>query len=184
MLNKNLKKFLEDKIELIETNNFNQLYKDAQTDLYFSQEIGTLTRALHRAGIDPLPHMEWIPFCYLYGDSNLTEYTIPDHIMFVESDAFANCNLKKVVFGQRVDVVFYGAFEGCSQLSEVELNDGLLEIGQYAFRGTDLTKLRLPKFVRSIDVQAFPELLTLQVYHDTYAESFAITNGYEVEYLD
>ena len=182
MLTSNLKKFIEQNILLIEGNNFDHLYKKAETDLYFSQGIGTLTRALNEAGIDPLPHLMEIPYCYLYGDSTITNFYIPDNIEFISSEAFANCSLlSEVTFGKNVSVVYYGAFEGCSNLKEVHMNDGLLEIGQYAFRGTDIDKIFLPATLRSIDVQAFPELITLEVLPGTYAHEWARTNGYEVE---
>lgn len=182
MLTNQLKKFLENNIELIETNRFDELYKKAENELYFSQGIGTLTRALMKAGIDVISHITEIPYCFLYGDSEITTFHIPDKIEFISSCAFCNCSkLHTVTFGTDVSVVYYGAFEGCSNLKEVHMNDGLLEIGQYAFRGTDIEKLFLPATLRSIDIQAFPELITLEVVPGTYAHEWARTNGYEVE---
>ena len=182
MLTKNLKQFLEKNIELIEENKFDELYKKAENDLYFSQGIGTLTRTLLAANIDPIQYLSEIPYCYLYGDSNITKFVIPDKIEFVNSCAFCNCSqLHDVIFGKDVSVIYYGAFENCTELTNVTLNEGLLEIGQYAFRNTNIEKLRLPSTVRSIDVQAFPELITLEVFPGTYAHDWAVTNGYEVE---
>lgn len=184
MLTENLKKFLENNIELIEENKFDELYEKAEHDLYFSQSIGALTRTLLVADVNPLEHLTEIPYCYLYGDSNITTFVIPDKIEFVNSGAFANCSqLYDVIFGTDVSVIYYGAFEGCTELTNVTLNDGLLEIGQYAFRNTNIEKLRLPSTLRSIDVQAFPELVTLEVFPGTYAHEWAVTNGYEVELI-
>ena len=182
MLTKNLKEFLEKNIELIEENKFDELYKKAETDLYFSQSIGTLTRTLLVANIDPIEHLSEIPYCYLYGDSKITKFVIPDKIEFVNSETFANCSqLHDVIFGKDVSVIYYGAFENCTELTNVTLNEGLLEIGQYAFRNTNIEKLRLPTTLRDIDVQAFPELVTLEVCPGTYAHEWARTHGYEVE---
>ena len=184
MLTDNLKKFLENNIELIETNRFDELYKKAESDLYFSQGIGTLTRSLLKADIDPLHFLTEIPYCYLYGDSNITAFNIPNKVEFISSCAFCNCSrLQTVTFGNNVSVVYYGAFEGCSELEDVRLNHGLLEIGQYAFRGTNITKLFIPDTVRSIDVQAFPDLVTLEVVPGSYAHEWAVTNGYDVEMM-
>ena len=184
MLTKNLKEFLEKNIELIEENKFDELYKKAGTDLYFSQDIGTLTRTLLTAGINPIDHLIEIPYCYLYGDSNIIKFVIPDKIKFVNSEAFAYCSqLHDVIFGKDVSVVYHGAFEGCTELTNVKLNNGLLGIGQYAFRNTNIEKLSIPTTVRSIDVQAFPELVTLEVFPGTYAHEWAVTNGYEVELI-
>ena len=178
----NIKQFLVNNIELIDTYQFDELYKNAENNLYFSQSIGTLTRALRTADIDPIPYLTGVPYCYLYGDSTITSFVIPDNIEFVSSMSFYNCSqLHDVTFGKNVSVIYYGAFDNCSELTNVELNEGLLEIGQYAFRGTNIDKLRLPSTVRSIDVQAFPDLITLEVFPGTYAHEWAVTNGYEVE---
>ena len=182
MLPDSLKKFLENNIELIDSNSFDELYKKAEHDLYFSQSCGTLTRALMKAGINPVPHITEIPYCFLYGDSEITRFEIPNNIKFISMEAFANCTaLEQVTFGKNVSVVYYGAFEGCSNLKEVHMNDGLLEIGQYAFRGTSIEKLALPATLRNIDIQAFPDLVTLEVIPGTYAHEWARTNGYKVE---
>ena len=53
-----------------------------------------------------------------------------------------------------------------------------------AFRGTDLEELYLPASVTHIDIQAFPDLLKLKVHRDTYGASYAITNGFELEFVD
>ena len=184
MLTKNLKEFLEKNIELIEENKFDELYEKAEDDLYFSQGIGTLTRTLLAANINPVEYLSEIPYCYLYGDSNIIEFVIPDKIELINSEAFANCSqLHDVIFGKDVSVIYYGAFEGCTELTNVTLNEGLLEIGQYAFRNTNIEKLRLPSTLRSIDVQAFPKLITLEVFPGTYGHEWAVTNGYEVEMI-
>lgn len=184
MLTKNLKEFLEKNIGLVEENKFDELYKKAENDLYFSQSIGTLTRTLLTANINPVEYLSEIPYCYLYGDSKITQFVIPDKIEFINSEAFADCSqLHDVIFGKDVSVIYYGAFEGCTQLTNVTLNEGLLEIGQYAFRMADIEKLRLPSTLRSIDVQAFPQFITLEVFPGTYAHDWAVTNGYEVELI-
>lgn len=182
MLTKNLKEFLEKNIELIEENKFNELYKKAENDLYFSQGIGTLTRALLAANIDPIEYLSDIPYCYLYGDSNITEFVIPDKIKVVNSCAFCNCSqLHDVIFGTDVALILYGAFDGCSELTNVTLNDGLVDIGQYAFHGTNIEKIFIPATVSRINVTAFPKSITLEVLPGTYAHEWAVTNGYEVE---
>lgn len=65
MLTKNLKEFLEKNIELIEENKFDELYKKAENDLYFSQDIGMLTRTLQAANIDPIECLSEITVIYM-----------------------------------------------------------------------------------------------------------------------
>lgn len=182
MLSDSLKAFIENNIELIENNKFNKLYEQAEIDLYFSQAVCTLTKTLLAAGIDPLAHLSNIPVNYLHGDSTISKFVIPDNIEDVESYAFSYCTqLHDVVFGKNVSVVYYGAFENCIELTNVTLNEGLLEICQYAFRNTNIERLRLPSTITRIDVQALPELVTLEVFPGTYAHEWAVTNGYDVE---
>lgn len=182
MLTDNLKKFITTNVELIETNRFNELYKLTESQIYFSQGIGTLTRALFKAGIDPMPYLTEIPYCFLYGDYQIKKIDIPNNIEFIQMCAFCNCtDLTTVTLGKNVSVIYYGAFEGCVNLTNVTLNEGLLEIGQYAFRGTDIKKIRIPSTVRSIDIQAFPDDVVMEVFPGSYGHDWAFTNGYEVE---
>ena len=173
MLTDNLKKFIENNIELIEANRFDELYKKAEDGLYFSQGIGTLTRVLKSAKIDPLPYLKCIPYCFEYGNYNIKHFDIPDHIEYVSASSFSSCTaLEQVTFGTNVSAIYYGVFEGCINLKNVELNEGLLTIGQYAFRGTDIEKIRLPSTLTKIDVQAFPDLVTFEVFPGTYAHEW------------
>ena len=129
-----------------------------------------------------MPYLTDIPYCFLYGDYTIDKIDIPDHIEFINMSAFSSCtSLTTVIFGKNVSVIYYGAFENCFNLKNVSLNEGLLEIGQYAFRGTDIDTIRIPSSVRSIDIQAFPEVVTMEVFPGTYAHDWAVTNGYDVE---
>ena len=106
MLTKDLKQFIERNIELIEENKFDELYNKAENELYFSQSIGTLTRTLLAANINPIEYLSEIPYCYLYGDSNIIEFVIPNKIEFVNNCAFCNCSqLHDVIFGTNVSVI-------------------------------------------------------------------------------
>ena len=73
-----------------------------------------LTTTPLEANINPIEQLYEIPYCYLYGDSNIIKFVIPDKIKFVNSEAFANCSqLHDVIFGKDVSVIYYGAFEAC-----------------------------------------------------------------------
>ena len=59
------------------------------------------------------------------------------------------------------------AFEKCPMLSEVVLNDGLVEIGDDAFADTPyLRSVYVPSTVRRIGRRAFPDRKTLTVLCD------------------
>ena len=75
MLTKNLKEFLEKNIELIEENKFDELYKKAENDLYFSQDIGMLTRTLQAVNIDPIEYLSEITVIYMETQNNSVCYS-------------------------------------------------------------------------------------------------------------
>ena len=92
--------------------------------------------------------------------------TIPDSIRIgdsvipvtvVEARAFKNnTSIKKVILGKNVTTIKESAFENCKALSEVTLNNGLLNIGAKAFKGCiSLKKITIPKSVMKIGDQAF-----------------------------
>ena len=92
--------------------------------------------------------------------------TIPDSIRIgdsvipvtvVEARAFKNnTSIEKVILGKNVTTIKESAFENCKALSEVKLNNGLLNIGVKAFKGCiSLKKITIPKSVMKIGDQAF-----------------------------
>lgn len=110
-------------------------------------------------------------------------------------------------------VIDTGAFDGCVNLAQLVLPEGIWEIRENAFRGTALTELTLPKGIMGISAQAFggcnalrtitfqgtelPEMLdaeafawnqsnserTIRCYQGSAVDSWAQACGYAVEYL-
>ena len=73
------------------------------------------------------------------------ELVIPDSVTTIEKSAFSrkdinNTNqISNIRFGKSVKTVGENAFLGCTSVTSLQLNEGLQEIGQYAFK--DLTAL-------------------------------------------
>lgn len=61
----------------------------------------------------------------------------------------------KVVLPDSMRTIDYKAFQGCSHLRELEINDGLYEIGGWAFAHTALTGVKLPDSVKKLGYGAF-----------------------------
>jgi hypothetical protein len=64
-----------------------------------------------------------------------------------------------------IRVIKKWAFEDCSELTTVILNDGLEEIGDRAFEGCAFVHIVIPPAVKEIDERAFEEcsnLMTVQ----------------------
>ena len=97
-----LKEFIENNIDLIESNNFVEVYEDLAYDLEpgygtYEQMIGDFTACMLEADIDPLLHMPYIPTAYLYGQ-NVSYFGIPTHIDNIGNFAFKRVILKLLQF--------------------------------------------------------------------------------------
>lgn len=86
--------FIMSRMDLIRENRFERLYLEwaNQQPHVFSDldaiAISDLTETLWEAGIDPLPHMSYIPIGFAYGLRLPKEFTIPPHIQYVAQKAF------------------------------------------------------------------------------------------------
>lgn len=137
---------------------------------------------------------------YAYGD--FTEFTIPENITGIESDAFEYCReLRSIFIPKNVKYIASDAFEYCSGLKEVtidgcpdiraeafeycdgletvRINEGSESIGDSTFAYCEnLKDVYLPESITSISKRAFEythEDLTLHVPEGSYAETYAIS---------
>lgn len=107
------------------------------------------------------------------GNTNLKELTLPDSIIYIDTWAFAYTIIQELDIPESVtEIGIYSfaymrrltdikipsevmyipsaAFAGCSNLQNVVLNEGLLEIGQGAFAGTAVRSIVIPTTVTNI----------------------------------
>lgn len=76
----------------------------------------------------------------------------------IDSFAFAyNTNIEKVIIPSSVKVIGPYAFFHCFGVEEVELNEGLEEIGHYSFSSTTLNEIKIPQTVTFIGMFAFSD---------------------------
>ena len=74
-------------------------------------------------------------------------------IKSVGSNAFENCSALKIfISGSSLTDIFEFAFNGCTELCEVKLNDGLKSLGMLCFGGTNMSELFIPESVDTIDM--------------------------------
>ena len=124
-----LKEFIEENIDLISDNEFNDVYNKIKSYKF----TRLFTEAMLEAEINPLNYIEAVPSCYLY-NSKLKYIDIPVGIIVINKYSFA----------------------GCYRLKEVTVPEGVIEISEGAFMGCDaLKKLHLPSTLKYIDVGAF-----------------------------
>lgn len=116
-----------------------------------------------------------------YGCKNLKELDLRKTSMTkIIHETFAlNANLVSVKLPAFVNEIEYQAFLNATSLKELELPEGLLKIGNEAFRGNGLVNLKLPNSICYMDQRAFyqsGELLTVQTFGNAPAEN----NGVEL----
>lgn len=106
-------------------------------------------------------------------NTNLTELTLPDGLIYIDTWAFAYTPIQKLDIPDTVTeigsyacaymtrltefktppkllYVSSATFAGCANLSKVTLNEGLLEIGQSSFAGTAVRDIVIPPSVETI----------------------------------
>ncbi|MGN0631584.1 MAG: leucine-rich repeat domain-containing protein [Ruminococcus sp.] len=148
------------------------------------------------------------------GNTYLAEIDLPDTIIYIDTWAFAYTTvqtlelpetvteigvysfaymtrLTDIKIPSQVEYIPSAAFAGCSNLDNVLLNDGLLEIGQGAFAGTAVRSIVIPSTVTNIgycalgyDVNLTTSYSTLVIYglQGSIAQTYATDKDTEYNY--
>ena len=124
-------KFIEDNIELIENNDFSELYTilKSQPPAYSS----IITEKLYEAGIDPLIYLNHIPLYYL-AYTKRTSFEIPKNITSISQCAFLQSNLETIIIPEGITFIGSQSFQDCSELKSLSLPNSLKSIATNAFR--------------------------------------------------
>lgn len=76
-----------------------------------------------------------------FSESGLKSITLPDSVEFTETECFRDCyNLEEVTLPAKEFVVPDGMFMNCTALKKVNNADKIVQLGKYAFYGTDSLK--------------------------------------------
>ena len=139
-----LKAFLWENKDILDNNDFTELYKRASDDLYIM--TGELTNALYTAGIHPLAHMDHIPESFIENATlQKRSFKLPDNITEIERSAFSKSNIKEI---------------------EISENSKLKFIDEFAFAWTKLSEIYIPKSVAAIRYKAFYSVNGLHVIYE------------------
>ena len=131
-----LKQFIEENIDLISDNEFNDVYNKIKSYKF----TRLFTEAMLEADINPLNYMEAVPSRYLY-ESNTQHVDIPVGIIVINKYAFTECR----------------------QIKEVTIPEGVINIGEGAFyKCASLEVLHLPSTLKYIDTAAFGMCIDLK----------------------
>lgn len=91
------------------------------------------------------------------GGNGQTDYTIPDTVLYVNANAFANClGIYNVVIPDSVTNVYANAFLECRKLESVTIGNGLTEVADYTFKDCwSLKNVEIGNSVTTLGEQAF-----------------------------
>lgn len=126
----NIQQFIEENIELVDSNNFTELYNRGNHN-----HFGKLTDVLYQSGIDPLQYMTEVPRWFATR-SSITSITIPNNVTSISENAFSWCSsLTSVTIGNNVTNIGGRAFCGCANLTSITIPDSVMSIGYRVFEG-------------------------------------------------
>ena len=93
----------------------------------------------------------------LFMNNLITQLKLPATVSDIGSYAFYNNRLTAIDIPGHVRTIGTYAFNSNRYLRTIQLNEGLVEIGAYAFRvtGLDMDELRMPSTLRTVGMQAF-----------------------------
>ncbi len=118
---------------------------------------------------------------------SLKNVKLSENITGIGMNAFLGCALQDITIPASVKSIGSGAFEYCSNLSEVIVPREVTSIGSYAFQYcSSLSKVIVPKEVTSIGKNVFKKCseLTLYVEQDSYALKYAVNNSVKYKIID
>lgn len=92
-----------------------------------------------------------------FADTGIKEIVLPASLTKIGREVFADCrDLTSVTFtDSNIKLLPTEAFEGCVNLTTVQLPSSLRAIGSYAFKGTKIVNLELPRKLFRLDDSAF-----------------------------
>lgn len=124
-----IKDFIKEYRDLIEDDNFADLYTEFDKLMYtrsgspqhtpgYSTFTNHLTEVLLEADVDPLIYLNYVPKSYLAW-TNMKDFKIPAGIEVIDQNAFSNSNLESITIPSTVKAIHKYAFANCSDLSDI-----------------------------------------------------------------
>ncbi len=125
-----------------------------------------------------------------FANTALKSVAIPSSVVSIGDASFGSCySLEVVTLSQGLETIGNHVFREAA-LVEVIIPEGVTSIGNYAFAFChDLERITIPDTVNSIGLQAFYVSdysrldVTIVCSIESYADSYADSRGYEVEYI-
>ena len=114
------------------------------------------------------------------GNPYIEKVDIRKNNTYIGVKSFENCKNLKILKMSSIKFIDRSAFEGCVNLTDVFLNEGLLQISERSFYGCkNLKELYIPKTVKQIDKDAFTNCPNICLICDknSYVAKYAEENN-------
>lgn len=144
--------FLREHIDLIEEDNFKELYKEVCNEEVKAVWGGELTDLLFAANINPLLYMDSVPQDF-GNSSTMTSITLPSNITNLASGAFQYATkLENITLPRSVKTIGARAFSDCARLKSIAIPHGVIDIPMSLFDScVGLKFIMLPETVQRIN---------------------------------
>lgn len=114
-----IKEFIEKHIDLIDHEDYTELYKCADRELV-PFKVGMVTELLHELGIYPEEHMKSIPSA-MFCECPYNGVALPEGIEEIETEAFLSCeNLEIISLPLSLKRIYAEAFAYCPNLGTIK----------------------------------------------------------------
>lgn len=135
-MNEKLKAFIEENIELIDSNQFKKLYDNFHNSKIATWMLGEFTQSLWDADIHPEFYMNELPLWFTHTNSELKGFTVPANIKKICDGAFSFCrNLEDLIISEGVEDLGNSLCSSCENLRTLSLPKSLKKIGEMMFWG-------------------------------------------------
>ena len=105
---------------------------------------------------------------------------IPDGVTIIKEKVFEdNEQIESVVFPDSLEAIGSCAFSGCTNITEIELNERLTSIDWDAFRGTGLSRVFIPYSVEQIGPSAFKCQMEVESINTDYCAYDGVLYSYD-----
>ena len=181
-----IKKFFNNKQvqNLLKSYDLDSLYLYTRTTnnmggMIEADAVRTLTEILSYSGIDILDYLTSIPHGCFNG-LNLSEVHIPSNIKQIGMLGFGFTKLKEITIPGNVKIISKRAFEHCTSLKTIIVEEGVEELNSLCFDTDTNTSIYLPNSINSIRSDIITTAKTFYVHEGSWVEQRVMNYGYRV----
>nr|MCR5761936.1 leucine-rich repeat domain-containing protein [Treponema sp.] len=119
-----------------------------------------------------------------YKRSDFTSVMFPPSLTEIGSSSFEGCSVKTLDIPGTVKKLDRYAFFGCNSLTEVKLQEGVSELGEWVFCGTkNKFRIYIPASITEFPGGVTENMAVWVIYKGSRAEEYAKARNYTIEFV-